>query len=82
MIVSNFYDKYLHCLINWTGFEVHPMEDFDIICQSDVDFIEILLMGEEEFCLNLLENTKERQDFSTIKDFFGWALTNPVLQTA
>ncbi len=80
MIKSSFYDKYLHYLIIWAGFEINLMDDFVIICQSDVDFIEILLMGEKEFCLNLLENTKERQDFLTIKDFFDWAFNNPVLQ--
>lgn len=73
MIVSNFQGKYLPCLKKWTGFEINQMEDFDSICQNDVEFIEILLIGEEEFCLNMLENTKGREDFSTIKDFLSWA---------
>lgn len=82
MNASNFHDEYLHFLTVWAGYEVGLMEDFNVICPSDVDFIEILLMGEKEFGLNLLENTKGRQDFTTVKDFFGWALTNPVLQIA
>ena len=81
MIVSYFQEKYLHRLKIWTGFEINQMEDFDSICQSDVEFIEILLIGEEEFCLNMLDNTISREDFSTIKDFLSWALTNPVLQS-
>lgn len=79
MIISNFHDQYLQCLKNWAGFELDPMEDFDSICQSDVDFIEILLIGEDKFYLNMLENTKGRKDFSTIKNFLSWAFSNPVL---
>lgn len=82
MNTLNFHNEYLHCITNWTGYEVGLTEDFDIICPSDVDFIEILLMGEKEFGINLLENTKGRQDFATVKDFFDWALTSPVLQIA
>lgn len=77
LINSNFADRYLDRLTSWFGDKLTIMEDFDTICQSELDFIEILLLGEQEFAINLLENSKERMDFVRIKDFIGWAASHP-----
>lgn len=71
-----FYHTYLNRLSIWKGFEIHEMEDFDMICECHVDFIEILLIGENEFSINLLDNTMTKEDFSSVKDYLEWALSN------
>lgn len=76
MTTSNIYNIYLRKLSAWKGFEINEKEDFDIICECQVDFIEILLIGENEFSINLLENTMTKEDFSSVGDFLDWALTN------
>ncbi len=76
MNINKNYNKYVECLNNWAGYKISLMEDFNAICQCEVDFIEILLVCEQTFSLNLLENNKSRFDFSTVHDFIGWASTN------
>lgn len=75
--IAKFYHRYLERLSQWYGNKISIMEDFDLICQCEVDFIEILLLGEQEFGINLLENTQEREDFEKIRDFINWAATKP-----
>jgi hypothetical protein len=70
-------NRYLEPLATWSGYELNVMEDFNVICQCDLDFLELLLLGEKEFSVNMLDNTRSREDFSTIKDFLIWAVTNP-----
>lgn len=73
---SNFYAAYMKRLSLWKGIPINEKEDFDMICECEVDFIEILLIGESEFSINLLENIMTKEDFSSIRDFLEWALTN------
>ena len=53
------------------------MEDFDVICTSEIDFIDLLLLCEKKFSVNMLDNNKSKDDFSTIKEFIDWAASNP-----
>lgn len=76
MTPENFNNAYLRRLSLWRGYHINENEDFDMICECQVDFIEILLIGEQEFSINLLENTRTKDDFITVKDFLKWALTN------
>lgn len=61
----------------WFGYELNIMEDFNVICQCDLDFLELLLLSEKVFSVNMLDNTRSKEDFSTIKEFLAWAATNP-----
>lgn len=70
---TKFCDRYLELLSIWFGYEVKIMEDFDVLCQCELDFIEILLLGEQEFAGNLLDNSQERKNFPKIKNFLRWA---------
>lgn len=75
--VAEFCNRYMESLSVWFGEKINIMEDFDVICQCELDFIEILLLGEHEFASNLLENSPEHKDFSKIKDFIEWAENRP-----
>lgn len=74
MFNTLFTHKHLKCLSAWAGIKVHLNDDFEIFIQSDVDFIELLLLFEKHFALDLLETDKTQEDFSTIKEFVSWAL--------
>lgn len=82
MTTSILKNSYLKKLSTWKGFEISEMEDFDMICDSQIDFIEILLLGENEFSINLLENDMSKEDFSSVRDFLSWAFTNVDLKPA
>ena len=58
----------------WAGYKVNLKDDFDTLVQCEFDFIEILLLFEKHFALDLLDTRKVRQNFSTIKEFVTWAL--------
>ncbi len=81
MATSNFYNSYLKRLSTWKGVQISEKEDFDMICDCQIDFIEILLIGENEFSINLLENTKTKEDFSTVGIFLEWAFSNSDIKT-
>lgn len=70
-------NTYLDSLKKWCGYNVDFMEDFDVICQSEIDFIDLLLLYEKKFSVNMLDNDKSMEDFTTIKEFIGWASNNP-----
>lgn len=70
-------NTYLDSLKKWCGYNVDFMEDFDVICKSEIDFIDLLLLYEKKFSVNMLDNDKSKEDFTTIKEFIGWASTNP-----
>lgn len=74
---SSHTNTFLESLIKWCGYNVNFMEDFDVICPSENDFIDLLLHCEKKFSVNMLDNTKSKEDFTTIKEFIGWASTNP-----
>ena len=76
-MVEIYTSNYLAHLTKWFGYKISPSEDFDVICQSEWDFLEILLLIEKKFSVNMLDNTKSREDFSTVKEFISWASTNP-----
>lgn len=76
MTTSNFYNIFLKRLSIWKGVQISEHEDFDMICDCQIDYIEILLIGEHEFSINLLENTLTKDDFSTVGNFLKWAFTN------
>lgn len=76
-MVENNLNQYLEQLKKWSGYKLNPMEDFDVICQSDLDFLELLVLCEKKFSVNMLDNSKSREDFSTINEFIGWASANP-----
>ena len=61
----------------WSGYPVKIEDDLDSICQCDVDFIEILMLLENAFLINLVESDKPRQDFTTIKEFIDWIESRP-----
>lgn len=67
-------------LKKWCGYNVGFMEDFDVICNSDIDFIDLLLLYEKKFSVNMLDNNKSKEDFTTIKEFINWASENPPVQ--
>ena len=79
---STFFNNYLKAIEAWAGFEIHFLEDFEDICTCDVDYIELLLMGEHKFSLNLLDTENTLQDFKTVRDFINWAGENSILQAA
>ena len=79
---SNFFNNYLGAIEAWAGFEIHFLEDFEDICTCDLDYVELLLMGEKRFSLNLLDTENSRHDFKTVKDFITWAGENTMLQAA
>ena len=70
-------NAYLDSLKKWCGYDLDFMEDFDVICQSEIDFIDLLLLYEKKFSVNMLDNDKSMEDFTTIKEFIGWASNNP-----
>lgn len=76
-MVENNSNKYLAQLKKWSGYQLNPMEDFDVICQSDLDFLELLVIWEKKFSVNMLDHSKSKEDFSTIHEFIGWASANP-----
>lgn len=70
-------NTYLDSLTKWCGYNVDFMDDFDAICKSEIDFIDLLLLYEKKFSVNMLDNDKSMEDFTTIKEFIGWASANP-----
>lgn len=70
-------NSYLESLQKWSGYNLDFMEDFDVICKSEIDFIDLLLLYEKKFSLNMLDNDKSKEDFNTIQEFIGWASSNP-----
>lgn len=77
-----FFNNYLRAIEAWAGFEIHFLEEFEDICTCDLDFVELLLMGENKFSLNLLDIESNRHDFKTVSDFINWAGEKPMLQAA
>ena len=71
-------NKYEQTLSAWTGYRVTIMDDFDSLCGCDYDFIELLMVFEKEYRIDLLESEKERQDFKKVKDFVEWAVSRPL----
>ncbi len=61
----------------WLGYPVRIEDDLDSICQCDIDFIEILMLFENAFLINLVESDKTRQDFTTVKEFIDWVESRP-----
>jgi|GEM_PF-2647162 hypothetical protein len=61
----------------WAGSKVKTNEDFESYCDCDFDFIEILLLFESRFSLNLLESTVVRHDFQTVSNFLVWLTRQP-----
>lgn len=80
MIKTIFTTKHLDCLSAWAGYKIDVKDNFDALIESDVDFIEFLLLFENHFALDLLEADKTRDDFSTIEEFITWALEHPALE--
>ena len=81
VLIKLHYDmEYENILAHWLGSEINSMDDFDIICVCDLDFIEILIILENTFLVDLLETKKVRQDFSKVKDFIDWVKSRPQLQ--
>ncbi|WP_029038469.1 hypothetical protein [Salinimicrobium xinjiangense] len=80
MLKILFTNKHRNCLSAWAGFEVYLNDDFESLIQSEVDFIELLLLFEKHFQLDLLETDKTRQDFSTVEEFVTWALEHPAVE--
>lgn len=70
-------NTYLESLNKWCGYKLDFMEDFDVICTSEIDFIDLLLLYEKKFSVNMLDNNKSKEDFNTIKEFIEWAASNP-----
>ena len=64
----------------WAGCEVDIDDSFDLFCESDFDFIEILMLFEKDFFLNLLDSSKNRQDFGKIHEFLSWAVSQPSIE--
>jgi len=75
-----FTQKQLDCLSAWAGHKIKFNDNFESLVESEVDYIEILLLFEKHFALNLLETDKSREDFSTVEDFITWALKHPALE--
>lgn len=71
--------QYQEVLSDWAGCKAGLYDDFDVFCDSDVDFIEILMLFEKEFLLNLLDTEKVRQDFTKVHEFISWAGSQPSL---
>lgn len=71
---------YQETLSLWAGCKAGLYDDFDVFCDNDYDFLEILILFEKEFSLNLLDTTKIRQDFSRVLDFFCWISSRPVVE--
>lgn len=61
----------------WAGCKIGLQDDFDLFCESDFDFIEILMLFEQEFSVNLLDSAKFRQDFDKVHEFFSWVTVQP-----
>lgn len=74
---KTFTKKHLDCLSAWAGHAINVKDSFDFLIESDVDFIELLLLFEKHFALKLLETNKMQQDFSTIEEFITWAFEHP-----
>ena len=72
--------KYQETLSLWAGCKISLDDDFDLFCESDFDFIEILMLFEKQFFLNLLDSTKVRQDFLKVNEFVSWATSRPYLE--
>lgn len=70
-------NSYLESLNKWCGYKLNFMEDFEVICPSEIDFIDLLLLYEKKFSVNMLDNNKSKEDFNTIKEFIEWAASNP-----
>ncbi len=80
MQTKAFTQKHLDCLSAWAGHKVKIKDNFEALIESDVDYIELLLLFEKHFVLDLLETDKNRQDFSTIEEFVTWALAHPAVK--
>lgn len=74
--------NYQEAFSTWAGCKAGQYDDFDVFCDSDFDFIEILMLFEKEFSVNLLETSKVRQDFTKVHEFISWAGAQPPLVEA
>lgn len=72
--------QYQEVLSVWAGCKTGLYDDFDMFCDSDFDFIEILMLFEKEFLVNLLDTEKVRQDFKKVHEFISWAVSQPNLE--
>ena len=72
--------QYQEIISVWAGCEVGLYDDFEIFCQSDFDFLEILMLLEKKFLVNLLDTTKVRQDFGRVYEFISWAISRPKIK--
>jgi hypothetical protein len=61
----------------WAGSKVKINEDFETYCECDFDFIEILLLFESRFSLNLLDSSVMREDFKNVHSFYIWLIAQP-----
>lgn len=64
-------------LSSWAGCNVVPNDDFDTFCDCDYDYIEILMLFEKEFGVNLLDGPELRHDFLKVDDFIQWVISKP-----
>ena len=69
--------QYIGTLAGWTRSTVRLNDDFDTYCDCDLDFIEILLVFENRFSLNLLESSAVREDFKKVHHFIMWVSAQP-----
>lgn len=72
-------NQYHEILSSWTGYNISLNDDFDLFCESEFDFIEILMLFERVFYLKLLDSEKVRQDFGKVEEFISWAASQPAI---
>ena len=72
--------QYQEILSLWAGHTVKFDDDFNLVCESDFDFIEILMLFEKEFFLNLLDSEEVRHNFGKVDDFISWAVSQPYIE--
>ena len=70
-------NRYQKVFSKWAGGNIKLSDDFETICDCDYDFIELLLVYEKEFSLNLLDTATVRQDFESVRDFLAWIISQP-----
>ena len=80
MNLSSETKHYQETLSFWAGCKISLDDDFDLFCQNDFDFIEILMLFEKEFLLNLLDSAKARCDFEKVEEFISWAVSQPSIE--
>ncbi len=64
----------------WAGCKIDLQDDFELFCESEFDFIEILMLFEQEFSVNLLDSAKVRKDFDKVHEFLSWVTVQPEME--